>query len=204
MDFRLGERSDAFRDEAWQFLDAHLTDEVREGIHTTGVYHNRDFHRARAEHGLLAPGWPEEFGGQGRDPLEVLAFGEAFQNAGAPTYAVGTTLMVANIIRHVGNDAQKREILPSCAPRGDHHRARLHRAGIGLRRGGRADPRGARRGRVGDQRAEDVHHQRTGGGLRLPAHSHQSRRAEAQGTDHLRRSAGSAGCRDPAGVHRVR
>ena len=112
MDFRLGERSDAFRDEARQFLGAHLTDEVRQGIHTTGVYHNRDFHRARAEHGLLAPGWPEEFGGQGRDPLEVLAFGEAFQNAGAPTYAVGTTLMVANIIRHVGNDAQKREILP--------------------------------------------------------------------------------------------
>ena len=95
-----------------QFLDGHLTDEVRERIHTTGVHHNWDFHRARAEHGLLAPGWPEDFGGQGRDPLEVLAFLEEFQAAGAPTYGVGTTLMVANIIRHIGTEEQKRLIVP--------------------------------------------------------------------------------------------
>jgi alkylation response protein AidB-like acyl-CoA dehydrogenase len=112
MDFRLGERSDAFRDEAKQFLDEQLTTEVRERMHSTGVHHNWDFHRARAEHGLLAPGWPEEFGGQGRDALEVLAFAEEFQNAGAPTYGVGTTLMVANIIRHLGTAEQKRLILP--------------------------------------------------------------------------------------------
>jgi alkylation response protein AidB-like acyl-CoA dehydrogenase len=112
MDFRLGERSDAFRDEARRFLDEHLTPDVRERMHSTGVHHNWDFHRARAEHGLLAPGWPEEFGGQGRDAIEVLAFAEEFQSAGAPTYGVGTTLMVANIIRHVGTEEQKRLVLP--------------------------------------------------------------------------------------------
>jgi alkylation response protein AidB-like acyl-CoA dehydrogenase len=112
MDFRLGERSDAFRDKARQFLHEHLTDAVREEMRATGVHHNWDFHRARVAHGLLAPGWPEEFGGEGRDALEVLASAEQFQSAGAPTYGVGTTLMVANVIRHMGTEEQKQLILP--------------------------------------------------------------------------------------------
>ena len=81
-------------------------------MHGTGVHHNWDFHRRQVERGWLAPGWPEEFGGQGRDPLEMLAFAEEFHRAGAPTYAVGTTLMVASIIRHIGTEEQKRLILP--------------------------------------------------------------------------------------------
>ncbi len=112
MDFRLGERSEMFRQEARAFLDEAFTDEVREHLHRTGVHHNWDFHRALVERGWLAPGWPEEYGGQGRDPMEMLAFAEEFQTAGAPTYGVGTTLIVANIIRHIGTDEQKRLILP--------------------------------------------------------------------------------------------
>jgi alkylation response protein AidB-like acyl-CoA dehydrogenase len=118
MDFRLGERSDAFREKAKRFLNEHLTDEVRDRMRSTGVHHNWDFHRARAAHGLLAPGWPEEYGGEGRDALEVLASAEEFQSAGAPTYGVGTTLMVANVIRHMGTEELKRLILPQ-ALRGD-------------------------------------------------------------------------------------
>ena len=112
MDFRLGERSEVFRQEARAFLDEALTDEVLDQMHRTGVHHNWDFHRSLVERGWLAPGWPEEYGGQGRDPLEMLAFAEEFHRAGAPTYAVGTTLMVANIIRHIGTDEQKELILP--------------------------------------------------------------------------------------------
>ncbi len=112
MDFRLGERSEMFRQEARAFLDEAFTDEVKDHIHRTGIHHNWDFHRALVERGWLAPGWPEEFGGQGRDPMEMLAFAEEFQRAGAPTYGVGTTLIVANIIRHIGTDDQKRLILP--------------------------------------------------------------------------------------------
>ena len=100
MDFRLGERSEGFRQEARDFLDEALTDDVRDEMERTGVHHSWAFHRKLVERGWLAPGWPEELGGQGRDPLEMLAFMEEFHRAGAPTYAVGTTLMVANIIRH--------------------------------------------------------------------------------------------------------
>ncbi len=112
MDFRLGEDSEAFRQEARAFLDEVLTDEVRDEMERTGVHHSAHFHRHLAERGWLAPGWPEEYGGQGRDPLEMLAFMEEFHRAGAPTYAVGTTLMVAGIIRHIGTEEQRQRILP--------------------------------------------------------------------------------------------
>ncbi len=112
MDFRLGEGSDALRDEARRFLDEYFTDDVRERMHATGVHHDWNFHKARVEHGMLAPGWPVEYGGQGRDALEVLAMAEEFQTAGAPTYGGSTTLMVANVIRHMGTEEQKRLIVP--------------------------------------------------------------------------------------------
>jgi alkylation response protein AidB-like acyl-CoA dehydrogenase len=112
VDFRLGERSDAFRAEVREFLGEVLTDEVRAQMHRTGVRHNWDFHRALVERGWVAPGWPVELGGQGRDPMEMMALAEELQRAGAPTYGIGTTLMVANIIRHVGTEEQKRRFLP--------------------------------------------------------------------------------------------
>jgi alkylation response protein AidB-like acyl-CoA dehydrogenase len=112
MDFRLGENSDAFRAEARAFLDEALTPEVLELMETTGIHHNWDFHHKLVERGWLAPGWPKEFGGQGREPLEVLAFTEEFQRAGAPTYGVGTTLMIANVILRIGTEEQKSLILP--------------------------------------------------------------------------------------------
>lgn len=118
VDFRLGDRSDTFRDEVRAFLADALTDEVRERMHRSGVFHDPEFHRARVDRGLLAPGWPESLGGQGRDPMEMMALAEELQKASAPTYAVGTTLMVANIIRHVGTEQQQRRFLTP-ALRGD-------------------------------------------------------------------------------------
>ena len=173
-------------------------------MHRTGVHHNWDFHRALVERGWLAPGWPVEYGGQGRDPMEMLAFAEEFQRAGAPTYGVGTTLMVANIIRHLGTDEQKRSILPP-ALRGEiiivlgftEPESRL-------RRGRRPDPGRPGRGRVGHQRPEDVHHQRPGGRLRLHAHPDQPRRGQAPGPDHLPGPAAPAGRRDPVRSTRCR
>jgi alkylation response protein AidB-like acyl-CoA dehydrogenase len=112
MDFRLGEKSEAVRREARAFLAEAFTPEVRETMEETGVHHSWDFHRKLVACGWLAPGWPKELGGQGRDPLEVLAFAEELQRAGAPTYGVGTTLMIAGVIRHIGTEEQKRLIIP--------------------------------------------------------------------------------------------
>jgi alkylation response protein AidB-like acyl-CoA dehydrogenase len=112
MDFRLGEKSEAVRREAQAFLAEAFTPQVRQTMEETGVHHSWDFHRKLVERGWLAPGWPKEFGGQGRDPLEILAFAEELQRAGAPTYGVGTTLMIAGVIRHIGTEEQKQLILP--------------------------------------------------------------------------------------------
>jgi alkylation response protein AidB-like acyl-CoA dehydrogenase len=60
----------------------------------------------------MAPGWPVEFGGQGFDPIEMVAIGEELRLADAPTYGIGTTMMVATVIRAAGTDAQKAEIIP--------------------------------------------------------------------------------------------
>ncbi len=112
MDFRLGEKSEVFRKEAREFLREVLTPEVLERCHRTGVQHDEGFAAAMRDKGWLAPGWPVEYGGQGRDPMEVLAFSEEMARANAPTYALGTTMMVAWVIAQVGTERQKREILP--------------------------------------------------------------------------------------------
>jgi alkylation response protein AidB-like acyl-CoA dehydrogenase len=112
MDFRLGEKSEVFRKEAREFLREVLTPEVLERCHRTGVQHDEGFAKAMRDKGWLAPGWPVEYGGQGRDPLEVLAFSEEMGRANAPTYALGTTMMIAWVIAQVGTEEQKRAILP--------------------------------------------------------------------------------------------
>jgi len=118
MDFRLGERSDALRAEVRAFLDEFMTPERDERLYRTGVFWDEDFTAALRERGWLAPSWPEEWGGQARDPLEMVAIGEEYGRVEAPTYAIGTTMMVARLILAVGTEEQKREILPR-ALRGD-------------------------------------------------------------------------------------
>jgi alkylation response protein AidB-like acyl-CoA dehydrogenase len=112
MDFRLGDHTEEFRGEARQFLAAELTPELIERTYRTGVAHDPEFARKLSERGWLAPGWPIEWGGQGRDPLEVMAFSEELGRAGAPHVGTGTTMAVAKIVHLVGNDEMKRAILP--------------------------------------------------------------------------------------------
>ena len=112
MDFRLGESSEARRAEVREFLDAHMSLALEEQVYRTGVSHDGDFTRALVEGGWMAPSWPVEFGGQGLDPEEMVAVGEELRLADAPMYGIGTTMMVATVIRAVGTDEQKAEIIP--------------------------------------------------------------------------------------------
>lgn len=61
--------------------------------------------------GLLGVGWPTEYGGQGRSPMEQFIFADEVQSAGFPLpfltlNTVGPTLM------HYGNDTQRDFFLP--------------------------------------------------------------------------------------------
>jgi len=112
MDFRLGAESDTFRGLVREFLDEHLTDEIRERAHETGTVHDWDFHRALGERGWIAASWPVEYGGQGRSPFELTAMREELRLAGAPTDGLANTLIVARTINHLGSAELKEEVLP--------------------------------------------------------------------------------------------
>lgn len=112
MDFRLGERSDRFRAEVRTFLAETVTDAMRERAHASGTYHDWTLHRALGAKGWIAATWPKELGGQERDPSEMAAFHEEAQLAEAPIDGLLITMMVANTIRDLGSEAQKRELIP--------------------------------------------------------------------------------------------
>ncbi len=112
MDFRLGEQSEQFRKEVLEFLDETVTPEMIESCHRSGVFHDDEYAKAVRERGWLALDWPVEHGGQGRNPLEALAYSEEAKRRGAPIYGLGLTMMVAYVINVLGTEEQKREILP--------------------------------------------------------------------------------------------
>jgi alkylation response protein AidB-like acyl-CoA dehydrogenase len=112
VDFDFGAKSLEYKAEARAFIAEELTPERVEQVHATGTYYHPDFHQALVKRGWLAPGWPVEFGGRGLDPMDVVAFTEELAEAGAPTYAASTTMMIAGVLREIGTEQQKAAILP--------------------------------------------------------------------------------------------
>jgi alkylation response protein AidB-like acyl-CoA dehydrogenase len=112
MDFRLGDKSEALRAETRKFLDEVLTPEILVRCQLTGVNHDAGFARALRDKGWLTLDWPVEDGGQGRDPLEVLAHHEEMRYRHAPMYAVGTTMTIARLIQQIGTPEQRASIVP--------------------------------------------------------------------------------------------
>ncbi|HKY16724.1 MAG TPA: acyl-CoA dehydrogenase family protein [Microthrixaceae bacterium] len=112
MDFRISEVAEELRSEVQAFLEEQITEELEERVYRTGVSHDEGFSHALSEQGWMAPGWPVELGGQGRGPLETLALHEELRFVDAPTYAIGTSMMVATVVREAGTEEQQRELIP--------------------------------------------------------------------------------------------
>jgi alkylation response protein AidB-like acyl-CoA dehydrogenase len=112
MEFRLGERSDAFREEVREFLREHFRPDMVERAHDTGTAHVWDLYRALGAQGWIAASWPEEYGGQGRDPFEMTAMRDELRLAGVPTDGLGQSVIVGRTIRAVGSEEQKQTFLP--------------------------------------------------------------------------------------------
>ncbi len=111
-DFRLGTDVEAFRDEVRSFLAEHVTDDVVEQAYRTGTVHNWDLHRAMAAQGWISAGWPVEYGGGGRSPLEMNVLSEEMYLSGAPVDGMGIASLVAHTILLEGSDWQKATIVP--------------------------------------------------------------------------------------------
>jgi alkylation response protein AidB-like acyl-CoA dehydrogenase len=112
MEFRLGAKSDAFRDEVRDFLREHLPEDMADRAHDTGTQHDWRVHRALGAQGWIAASWPVEYGGQGRDPFEMTAMRDELRLAGVPTDGLGQSVIVARTIRAVGSEEQKQRFLP--------------------------------------------------------------------------------------------
>jgi alkylation response protein AidB-like acyl-CoA dehydrogenase len=103
----------ALQTELRAYFDAMMTDALRAELHVTesgGPEYHKAMRRMGAD-GWLGLGWPKEYGGQERSPVEQFIFFDEIQRAGFPIpfltlNTVGPTLM------KYGTDAQKSEFLP--------------------------------------------------------------------------------------------
>ena len=90
-------------------MSAELQGEIR-GSEGGGPLYRRALRRMGAD-GWLGIGWPKEYGGQGRTPVEQLLFADEVQRAGFPLPFL-TLNTVGPTIMRFGSEDQKREFLP--------------------------------------------------------------------------------------------
>ena len=103
----------ALRQELRDYYAQLLTPEVQEALHhghgVGGAM--REVVRQMGRDGWLGIGWPEEWGGQGRTPLEQFIFFDESMRCGAPVPML-TTNTVGPTIMNFGTQEQKEFFLP--------------------------------------------------------------------------------------------
>ena len=114
MDFSLTPEQEAFQKQVRQFIQQHLTQELREEVereqYAIGPL-GKQFVRLMGRQGWLGIGWPREYGGQGRGAIDQWLFLEEMAAENLPTG--GLTLNSAGpTLMRVGSEQQKREYLP--------------------------------------------------------------------------------------------
>lgn len=111
------DRYESFRQNVRQFLDEHLTADVKERCRRqTSMAADRElgmwWHRRLHEKGWIAPAWPKEFGGTGWDVIERHIFEEECALARAPQLFLGGLQLCGPVIMKFGTQAQKDYFLP--------------------------------------------------------------------------------------------
>jgi alkylation response protein AidB-like acyl-CoA dehydrogenase len=110
--------AEAFREKVQAFLAEHLPPDWR-GIgqldHDGVVRFTTDWRHTLYENGMLALGWPKEYGGGGMTPLEQVIVAEEFTKAGVPSGGPNDVFgiqMLGNTLLQWGTEEQKRRYLP--------------------------------------------------------------------------------------------
>ena len=117
MNIEFSREHEAFRNEVRAFLDASLTDELREAQRACpGIFldyeDNIRWHRILHAKGWVAPGWPREYGGTGWDLVQRYIWTTETTLASAPSLApMGLGMCGPMLIGH-GTQAQKDYYLP--------------------------------------------------------------------------------------------
>ena len=112
MDFSTSRDVVAFREEVRALLEHTFTPEVREHMHRTGTQHSWEIHHTIGDAGWLQQALPESLGGGGRDPEELAGLFRELEISGAPYDGISNVVMVSSVLAHMGNEVQKRDVLP--------------------------------------------------------------------------------------------
>ena len=172
--------SAACRDEVRAFLERELPPELEEEVYRSGASHDADLHPPAGRAAVGRPGLgPRRRTRRRSTPSRSTPLDYELTKAEAPTVAISTTEMVASVIRAVGTDELKAEILPRFL-RGEITIALgMTEPEVGSDVAGVQHPGPPRRRPVDRRRAEDVHDERPRRRLRLPPHPHAARRARS-------------------------
>ncbi len=103
-----------FRDQLREYFDKMMTPALGQEIEAGGEGGGPEYTRALRQMGkdhLLGIGWPEEYGGQNRSPIEQFIFSDEVQRCGFPLPFL-TLNTVGPTLRQYGSEAQKAEFLP--------------------------------------------------------------------------------------------
>jgi len=114
MDFALTLEQEQFGEDFRTYLKTAITPELTAEMEEQGEYGgpvSREFFRRLGEDGWLGVGWPKEYGGQGRSPMEQYIFYEAAAYAEAPLPMLALNTVGPTIMKY-GSDELKNLVLP--------------------------------------------------------------------------------------------
>ena len=117
MHLTMSAEDQAFQAEVRDFLDTHLTAEIREATAlTSGVFSDievgRRWHRILHEKGWIAPSWPVEYGGTGWNVTQRYIYNVESARAGAPRLFSMGLRMCGPVVMKFGRPDQKQAVLP--------------------------------------------------------------------------------------------
>jgi alkylation response protein AidB-like acyl-CoA dehydrogenase len=121
MDLDLDEETRRFRDEAREWLRAHVPTTTLPSLDTAeGFARHRDWERLLGEAQWSAVSWPREYGGRDATLLQWVVFEEEYHRAGAPARVSqnGVFLLAPTMFEH-GTAEQRRRFLPRMAQGAD-------------------------------------------------------------------------------------
>ncbi|MBJ17962.1 MAG: hypothetical protein GY910_12935 [bacterium] len=115
MDFRLGPKAEEVQREIRAFLEKHFSEADRRESIEDGGGHNWDLYRKLAAEGWVSAGWPEELGGGGRDPYEILTLYWELCKADFPWIGLLNNGFIGHTLLAMGTEKQRTEMVPKIA-----------------------------------------------------------------------------------------
>ncbi|WP_298367954.1 acyl-CoA dehydrogenase family protein [uncultured Bradyrhizobium sp.] len=110
--YDLGSAGNAFREQVRFWLEQNWTGDTKQAFDRRPFAKREfdtDFAREIGGTGWIGLGWPEQFGGQARSPLEQIAFMETMERGEAPR--IGAAIQ-ANALMMFGTSEQQQKYLP--------------------------------------------------------------------------------------------